>query len=328
MTSLLLDDTGDTLTATWDGAALFRYVYQPGDPQRESPRPYFHPITTLGGDVVTIYRPHDHVWHKGLALSLPHVGKENFWGGPTFRDGSYVQLPNDGAMRHVAFDQAVAEAGQARVTERLTWVTEAGQEVIAERRQFTVTAWPGDGAWGLAFQAVIANTSGADIVFASPTTEGRPNAGYGGLFWRGPRAFTGGRVTLPDAVGGDELMGRRAPWLAFTGQHDEHGRWSTLVFADDPANFSFPSQWFVRSTPFAAVCPAPFFDATRTLAAGARLALRYAVVVADGDLDASACARLAALARETLPLDLVPAFSPPATPGSSPLPARHPDQEG
>ena len=334
-----LGDDGTALTVAHQGRELFRYVYRPGDPQLESPRPYFHPVTTLGGDVVTIYRPHDHVWHKGIALSLPHVGPDNFWGGPTFRDGGYVQLPNDGAMRHDGFDQAVvteghgdsalgdsvldnnalgdgvlgntapddsspdnrAQGGVVRVDERLTWVTEAGEARIGERRRIAAAAWPAGQAWGIAFETTLANLSAAPVVFASPTTEGRPNAGYGGLFWRGPRSFTGGRVILADAAGGDELMARRAPWLAFAGQHDgQPGRWSTLVFADSPANFSYPSQWFVRSTPFAAVCPAPFFAATYTLPAGQALTLRHDVVVADGEHAAPACARLAALPADLL----------------------------
>ena len=317
-----LGDDGTALTVAHQGRELFRYVYRPGGPQLESPRPYFHPVTTLGGDVVTIYRPHDHVWHKGIALSLPHVGPDNFWGGPTFRDGGYVQLPNDGAMRHDGFDQAVvtadqsgpgssapdssapdkgAQGGVVRVDERLTWVTEAGEARIGERRRIAAAAWPAGQAWGIAFETTLANISAAPIVFASPTTEGRPDAGYGGLFWRGPRSFTGGRVIVADAAGGDELMGRRAPWLAFAGQHDgQPGRWSTLVFADSPANFSYPSQWFVRSTPFAAVCPAPFFAATYTLPAGQALTLRHDVVVADGEHAAPACARLAALPADLL----------------------------
>ncbi|HTU73425.1 MAG TPA: PmoA family protein [Trebonia sp.] len=296
MMTLTADDEGTTLTAGWDGRDLFRYVYRPQDPQLESPRPYFHPLATLGGDVVTVCRPHDHVWHKGLALSLPNVGPDNFWGGPTFRDGGYVQLPNDGAMCHVAFDQASASDGQARVAERLTWITQAGQPVITERRQFTAVAWPHERAWGLRFRTTWTNSTDSVLVFGSPTTEGRPNAGYGGLFWRGPRSFTGGRVSLPGESGGDDLMGRRARWLAFTGRHDGHGRWSTLVFTDDPANFSSPSQWFVRSTPFAAACPAPFFDKTHELPAGHELTLRYGLAIADGDRDAPACAVLAEMA--------------------------------
>ena len=298
MMSLRRNETA--LTAAWDGTELFRYVYRPDDPPLESPRPYFHPVRTLGGDVVTIYRPHDHVWHKGIALSLPHVDDDNFWGGPTFRGGGYVQLPNDGAIGHDAFDQALVVGDIVRIDERLTWVTEAGQHKITERRRIAVTAWPGDGAWGMSFETTLVNVTTTGITFASPTTEGRPNAGYGGLFWRGPRSFTGGTVMLPDEAGGDELMGRRAPWLAFTGQHDGNEQFSTLVFADDPDNFTFPTQWFVRSTPFAAACPAPFFDKTRALPPGEGLTLRYGIAIADGQRDAPGCARLAAVAADLL----------------------------
>lgn len=285
---------GDTeVTALWDAGELFRYVYLPSDPQLESPRPFFHPVRTLAGDPVTLYRPHDHVWHKGIALSLPNVGTENFWGGPTFRRGGYVQVPNDGAMRHEGFDVAVAKDDVVRLGEHLSWVTEAGQTPVIERRMIAATAWPSDAAWLIAFETALLNVSGADIVIGSPTTEGRPNAGYGGLFWRGPRSFTGGTVVTPDGTGGDELMGTRGPWLAFAGRHDGHGRASTLIFRDAPGNFSYPSQWFVRSTPYACLCPAPFFDTEYPFAAGASLTLRYDIVIADGALDPAACARLA-----------------------------------
>jgi hypothetical protein len=165
----------------------------------------------------------------------------------------------------------------------------------------------------LAFETTLANESGEDIVIGSPTTQGRPNAGYGGLFWRAPRSFTGGTVLTPDGPGGDEVMGRRGPWLGLAGQHDgagqhgagQHGagqrvgtgHWSTVVFRDDPANFPHPTQWFVRSTPFACICPAPFFDTEYVFAAGASLTLRYDIAVADGALDAAGCAGLATRAQ-------------------------------
>jgi Methane oxygenase PmoA len=293
--SLRCADTA--VDAQWDGNELFRYVYRPSDPQLESPRPFLHPVRTLAGDRVTLYRPHDHVWHKGIALSLPNVGPENFWGGPTFRQGGYVQLPNDGTMRHEDLDLVTERGDVIRLDERLSWVTESGQTPVSERRRIAASAWPDAGAWVLAFETALTNVSGAEIAIGSPTTEGRPNAGYGGLFWRGPRSFTGGEVLTPGGSGGDELMGARAPWLAFAGRHDGNGHGSTLIFRDEPRNFSYPSQWFVRSTPFAAVCPAPFFDTVYPFAAGASLTLRYDIVVVDGLLDTGGCAALAERAR-------------------------------
>jgi hypothetical protein len=267
-----------------DGTELARYTYEPADAQLESPRPYFHPLRTLAGDVVSLYRPHDHVWHKGITWSLPNVsdsgGPANFWGGPTYlRDRGYVQLANNGTTRHLSF----SSVSPSSVVESLAWDTEQGERWFTEERALSFTLVPG--GWALGFATTFTNTSGREIALGSPTTEGRENAGYGGLFWRGPRSFTGGRVTVPDATGGDDLMGVRAPWLAFRGQHDDHGRFSTLVFVAES-----DVRWFVRSTPFAAVCPAPFFDTEVLLAPDETRSYRYTVVIADGSPDPGAVA--------------------------------------
>ncbi|MBM9509061.1 PmoA family protein [Actinacidiphila acididurans] len=290
-------DIGSALRIGWAGRPLTRYVYRPWDAQLESPRPYFHPLHTLGGDPVSIYRPHDHIWHKGLALSLPNVETENFWGGVTYRRGTgYGQFDNNGSMDHEAFPELTAEPDLVRVAERLRWHTQDGEPWFTEARRFAVRVLPGEDAWTLVFETALTNVRGRDTVIGSPTTEGRDNAGYGGLFWRGPRSFTGGEVHVPGRTGGDELMGLRAAWLGFTGRHDEHGRASTLVFVDDAGNepCGEPVKWFVRSTPFACVCPAPFFDAEVTVADGATLTRRYAVVIADGDRGLTGAEKLAA----------------------------------
>src|SRR5215475_6892483 len=87
------------VTACAGDVEILTYVYRPDTPRLESPKPYLHPLRTLDGSLVSAYRPHDHVWHKGIAWSLPNVGPANFWGGVTYtRDRGYVQLPNDGSM--------------------------------------------------------------------------------------------------------------------------------------------------------------------------------------------------------------------------------------
>jgi hypothetical protein len=166
-------------------------------------------------------------------------------------------------------------------------MTAAGSSLFTEQRQIAVTAWPSVSAWRLSFQTMMRNVSEWPISIGSPTTEGRDNAGYGGLFWRGPASYTGGAVLTPSGAGGDGFMGRRGPWLAFAGHS------ATVIFRDAPANPGYPCQWFVRSTPFACVCPAPFFAVACEVPAGDSLTLRYDVIVADGELDPASCGRLA-----------------------------------
>jgi hypothetical protein len=284
----------DAVGCHWRGTELFRYVHQPSEPELESPRPYLHPVRTLGGEVVSLYRPHDHMWHKGIAWSLCEVGGMNFWGGPSFRRGQgYVQLDNNGRMRHDRFTDVSVRDDVLAIDERLSWITPQGETWITETRQITAAVMPGEWAWRLGFATTMRNVSGRVILLGSATTQGRENAGYSGLFWRGPRSFSAGAAITEKGPGGDELMGIRGPWLAYTGRHDGSGQHSTLLFADNPRNFCYPTEWFVRTSVYACVCPAPFFSAEYQLQDSEELTLAYDVIVADGALDTASCASIA-----------------------------------
>ncbi|WP_436530877.1 PmoA family protein [Actinoplanes sp. HUAS TT8] len=283
MAELRVDHTLErSVTVSTPGTRLFTYVYRPDTVQLESPKPYLHPIRTLAGDLVSLFRPHDHVWHKGIAWSLPHVGEHNFWGGPTYVHGRfYVQQPNNGSAVH----RHVLDVGRDRFVHELDWFSQAGAPVLSERRALTF-ALVDDVSWVLTFATAMTNVSGATLAFGSPTTKGRDNAGYGGLFWRGPRSFTGGAVQSPSASGGDELRGERAAWFAFRGVHDGSGRNSTVLIVDDTENPRHPPQWFARSEQFACLNPAPFFSTELDLPDRETINFRYAVVIATGDGDA------------------------------------------
>lgn len=288
----LIHDESEALEIHYGGQQLLRYVYMAPEAQLESPRPYFHPLRTLGGEVITLYRPHDHVWHKGLAWSLPNVAEANFWGGVTYlRDGGYQQLPNNGTQAHHEFSHLDNDG----FAHSLRWLTEQGEHWFDEQRRVSVTVHPLESAWSLGFETTLTNVSGREIIIGSPTTEGRENAGYGGLFWRGPRSFSSGLVFAPGVAGSDELMGIRAPWLGFSGRHDETGRTSTLVFIDDPENLQHPVKWFVRARMYACICPAPFFDTEYKFAPQTSLTLRYRLIIAEGERDYASVAKLAEL---------------------------------
>jgi hypothetical protein len=303
----------DWIAGQWQDTELFRYNYRPQVAAAESPRPYFDPVRTLAGDVVTLYRPHDHHWHIGISWGLSNVGPENFWGGPTYRRGAgYQQLDNNGRMQHQGFDVLEVRDDVLCFDERLAWITHDDQTWIEELRRVCVSVLPGhrggdqpdQAAWRLSFATCMRNVSGRVIPIGSPTTEGRPDAGYSGLFWRGPRsfsggAFPGGAVLSPDGPGDEELMGWRGPWLGYTGKHDGAGdRASTLVFCDRPGNLGYPCQWFVRTGIYGCVCPAPFFSREYQLEDNQSLVLGYDILIAGGVLGVDACAQLAQDARQ------------------------------
>lgn len=280
-------ELGSSVTVRDGDVDLFTYVYQPSTAALESPKPYLHPLRTRRGDLVSLFRPHDHVWHKGIAWSLPVVNDENFWGGPTYVHGQfYVQLPNNGVQQHEgAID---LEAGdRARISHELRWITEAGGVLFAEERALTAEV-VSDEAWALTFDTRLTNVSGAPIAIGSPTTRGRENAGYGGLFWRGPRSFTNGTLVAPGASGaGDDVRGSRHEWMGFVGRHDDIDATSLVLMLDDASNPHHPPQWFARSEEFAALNPAPFFSEEVVVAPGETVRFRYAVGIADGGAEAA-----------------------------------------
>ncbi|TQJ30070.1 PmoA family protein [Microbacterium sp. SLBN-146] len=275
------DDGAGRLVLRRDARELLEYVYRPTDAAVESPRPYALLRTPAGRDV-TAYRPADHVWHKGLSLALPHVGSHNFWGGPTYTAGEgYVQLPNNGAQQHRSFD-----LGGATASERLDWTSQAGERVLTEHR--TLIAHEVDAAaWALTWHSALRNETDAALAFGSPTSRGRPDAGYAGIFWRGPAAFTGAPILGPDGRVDDAARGRPSPWLA--AQAADAG---VVMIATDAT-----APWFARTAEYAGLGPAPFFFDETVVEPGETLALSTAILVADGDVapyvaDADLIARL------------------------------------
>lgn len=284
MSLQLVHHYANRLELSADGRQLFTYVYADETPQMESPRPYFHPMHTLAGDPVTIFRPYDHVWHRGLTMTIAHLEDQNFWGGGSYRHGQgYVQLANNGAQRHRGWESLTCSDERFDGRHQIVWTTEGGEDWIREDRSLAVPAPDRDAAfWQLDFSTSLTNVRSEPLHIGSPTTEGRPAAGYGGLFWRGPRSFLGGDVLAGDGLEGPEVMGQSTSWLAYRGRHDGSDNRSTLLFLDHPSNPRFPNKWFVRNTPFAAVSFAFMFDEIFVLEPAATLSLRYRVVVADG----------------------------------------------
>ncbi|GAA1444537.1 PmoA family protein [Nocardiopsis tropica] len=273
----------DALTVTAAGTEIARYVLRPDAPAVEAPKPFLHPLRTLGGAPLTAVRPWDHRWHKGLQMTWSHVSGQNFWGGPTFVRGSgYQWLDNVGTIRHERFEAVVEGDGEAAFTESLSWTASTGERWIGERRTHRFhAADPARGIWALDFATSLTNVRGSALELGSPTTHGRDAAGYTGLFWRGPRSWTGCDVVSATGVTGGDVMGTRSDWIALTGQHDEIDGGATVLCFAGTSSGAAPIRWFVRSEPFPVFSPSPSFDETVVLEPGGVLDLRHRLVFVD-----------------------------------------------
>ncbi|WOF24295.1 PmoA family protein [Microbacterium betulae] len=272
------------------GIDVARYVFADDAPAFEGPKPYLHPVRSLSGAPLTGFRPWDHRWHRGLQVTLTDVSGQNFWGGDTYVHGrGYLPLDNVGRIRHDRFT-TTSDGEEAVVEEELTWITRAGEAWLGERRALRFHTLDEErGLWALDVVTTLRGTGDRELVLGSPTTNGREDAGYSGVFLRLPRSFSGGTVTVPEAAGAvartgaaaDAVMGAEAPWLAFAGLHDEvDGGGTVLAFAGRSSGHP-AVRWFVRSEPIPVLAPSPTFAETIALRPGDELSLAHRFVFLD-----------------------------------------------
>ncbi|MFI0990317.1 PmoA family protein [Streptomyces exfoliatus] len=262
------------------GRAVAHYTTRPDLAPDHSPRPYLHPVTTLGGRPVTETVPEDHRHHLGAGVAVPDVDGRNFWGGRTFvRGRGSVELDNHGVQRHDGFKLCDPDG----FVEELTW-TAGGERLLREHRTVAAVALT-DSAWALDLTFSLTNVAGRDLSIGSPATNGRPGAAYGGFFWRAPLEATPPVVFGADADGEEAVHGVRSDWVALAGEG-----W-TLVFAGATAR-TREDPWFVRAAEYPGVGSSLAYGERLAVADGETFVRRVVTVVADGRLDRDGAAAL------------------------------------
>lgn len=260
----MLDFLSDAVEMRYGRQRLFRYVFQPQTPVDEAPRPYFHPVCTLRGVVVTAFQPPDHRWHHGISFTIPDLEGVNFWGGPTDLPGQGYQMrANHGRVAHVEWEAA---GGLDEFAHRLHWLDPQGALLLHESRRIQ-SAIIDDAAWQLDFHTTLSNRAGRPLAFKAW------RAGYGGLFWRGTPAFT--QRWLSSGV--TPIMGQRAPRLHYSSAS------AALILEDQPENPRYPNPWFSRGDDegYVGACFGLFYEKPYVLGARETLRLRYRLIISD-----------------------------------------------
>jgi hypothetical protein len=248
--------------------------------------PYFHPVSTTDGRVLTWDRPADHVWHHGLWFSWKFINGVNYWevdaatGRPAGRTTwSNVRIETDDDLTaRIAMDFAYRPAGEDAA-------------VLTEER--TIEARPPDGEdtwsldWTCAFRAV------QNVVLDRTPIPGEPGGqgwgGYAGLSLRLAATLVEREVASNDGsvteMPEERYRGRHTA-VDYSGLID--GKPVGIAVLDHPRNSRSPTPWYViRSAEMSFFSPAVLGEEPMTLPAGERLTLRYRVIVHHGRWDAA-----------------------------------------
>jgi len=248
---------------------LWRYVYG------GKPKPFFHPVCTPAGHVLSNFEPHDHVWHRGLWFTIKFINGENFWEERLpFGTQQTVGLP---ALTH-------QDDGRIVLATRLRWVRPGGGTVIEENREIGYQALSAD-AYAIDLDTRLSAQTDLLLDRTPFTTWG----GYGGLVMRGTRNWQKTRILLSDGTTTERPTGTRAAWADLSGVLDggvaQSGGFAIL---DHPANVRHPSPWYGGAERYNNYLNAAvLFHEPMALAAGHTLRLRYRVLVHDGLWDAT-----------------------------------------
>lgn len=247
-------------------------------PAGSAPRPYLHPVLSLGGATVTEAGPADHPHHLGLSVAFSDVNGTNFWGGSTFTAASGpVLLSNHGTQFPHDWRSSTGtdEAGESGA---VLWKSASGDELAAEERHIQQFAHPEPGSWSLSLSSVIRPAARVErLAVSSSAVKGRAGAGYGGIFWRFPRG-SDDPVVLSDAgTGADAAHGSRSPWLSVTMRLE--GGPVSVVLGQDPGR---QLPWFIRTEGYLGAGPAAAWSEPAHVDAETPLRLGLHAVIHDG----------------------------------------------
>lgn len=282
MPELSFDRDGEDLRILADDRELVRYAVS-GDaiPARDTPKPYLHPLRTLGGVLITDFAPEDHPWHHGLAFAFPRVGEHNLWGGGTYfgPERGYIVVEDQGSIRHDAWDQVDPAAG--RFAHRLTWLGHSGERLIEERRGYTlrlVEAGETRG-WMLELDTVLDNVTDADLPLETPAQRGRDDGGYGGWFLRCAEGFQA--VELSSDGVPVESSGATGDTFVIAGR-TASGEDVTIGMAYGPGDSPGTRSWLYRFEPFPLAGFAVAYHDGLTIPQGGSLSFSHRIVCFDG----------------------------------------------
>ncbi len=269
---------------------------------REKGCPYFHPLGTPDGAVLTDLRPGDHIWHRGLRFAWKKInGLEGYW---TWPEG--LKRWPEKELGHTDVTAVKVTPGEdysARFELELSYHPPGKPAVLTEKRTILVSAPDKNGMYRIDWRGVFTAGSEDALLDRTPILGeegGKAWGGYAGLQLRviereklaAWTLLNSEGVRVSNKVGADRAQqkksleaahGKKARWMDLTLDLADGKRVGAALF-DHPGNLRHPAAWHVSSMPNELI-QTPLFQAPYTLEAGKSLTFRFRVFVHSGQVD-------------------------------------------
>lgn len=244
-------------------------------------KPYFHPLRTPRGYNLTLERPDDHPWHRGLWFSWKNINGIDYW----------TDDPKTGIAAGRSIIDSVAiktnEDFSAEVTIYLSY-EEEGQPVLTGVRVLTIGSPVDQDQYTIRWDQTFTAQEAVELYLEKPAKHGGVGwGGYAGLSYRAADSLTDHRYLASNGwTNQEDLMGygEQATWMDLSAKVKGTEDYVGLAMFDHPQNPRYPSPWYVwfEVDEHAFFTPSFLFDAPLPLKANERLSLQHLVLVHDG----------------------------------------------
>ncbi len=260
---------GDSLSLRWRGRTLWQFNFA-----SDLDVPFFHPLSTTTGQILSLDAPPDHVWHHGLWFCWKFINGVNYWelNPQTRRPDGITRWSEPGLQLH--------DDGSAVIDLNLRYQPANGEVVLTEQRAIAISSPDIQGVYHLDWTSAFTAGDQPVVLDRTPPRE-QSWGGYAGLSLRFSPAFSQRQATSTQGIAAFGDGGRHrsdAAAMDYSGWVDGHAAGVTVL--DHPQNPRHPTSWYLINRGemgylnASILAPQPL-----QLQANQRMVLRYRVIV-------------------------------------------------
>lgn len=240
-------------------------------------KPYFHPLSTINGSVLTELRPEDHPWHRAVWFSWKYINGLNYW------EEDPKTGKSEGVTELKSVKYKLTKEFGAEFNLELTYHPPTWDNLLKEERLVQLSSPSEDGSYYMDWESTFTALADKVVLDRTPLPnepQGQSWGGYAGFSARLNNELEEIKVVNDSGENG-QLHGKTSRWLTFEAKNLK-GQPVAMTIFDHPTNLNYPNKWYVSNepqTPFYYFSPAILFGSKLVLKKGEKLHLKYRLFI-------------------------------------------------